>query len=425
MLTKPPREPEWRSWLWVILWSIVIYVTIPFARAIQKWVQAHAGREWFGYAVIAIVLLAAVRTIVFLVRHRVRARGSYVWLSAVAVVFVWYTIELWDNAEEAMHFVQYGVLGLLIYRALTHRVRDVTIYFTAAVIGAIVGTIDEAIQWATPDRYWALRDIWLNFFAVALVQVAIARGLKPPLISSPIAPVNVQRLCRFAVVALLLLAASLLNTPARIDWYASRIPFLRFLKTNESVMFEYGYLYEDPDIGVFRSRLSPEELARTDRERGENAARILDQYQGDEAYRAFLKRYTPVSDPFLHEARVHLFSRDRLWSRAESYRDQEHRFRPLITRAYREHLILAKYFSHTLKQSAYTLSPEQVAFLEEHQLPDFKFESRVSNKLVTGVTEGQIAMGFGLLCLGLTLVHVYVGKNRAQTQEQVSQHARA
>ena len=34
------------------------------------------------------------------------------------------------------------------------------------------------VSW-TPDRYWDLRDIWINFFGATLVQLAIAKGLKP------------------------------------------------------------------------------------------------------------------------------------------------------------------------------------------------------------------------------------------------------
>jgi hypothetical protein len=105
-------------------------------------------------------------------------------------------------------------------------------------------------------------------------------------------------------VAIVLLALCLLTTPARIHWYASRIPGLDFLITNESVMFEYGYLYRDAETGAFRSRLDPAALRASDTSRGAEAARILDAYP-DARYREFLRTYTPVSDPFVHEARVH------------------------------------------------------------------------------------------------------------------------
>lgn len=54
--------------------------------------------------------------------------------------------------------------------------RDASIYLAAALVRGIIGIMDEAIQWATPRRYWILTDIWRDFFATALALVGIARG---------------------------------------------------------------------------------------------------------------------------------------------------------------------------------------------------------------------------------------------------------
>ena len=57
--------------------------------------------------------------------------------------------------------------------------RDASIYLAAALVRGIIGIMDEAIQWATPRRYWILTDIWRDFFATALVMVVIAGGIQP------------------------------------------------------------------------------------------------------------------------------------------------------------------------------------------------------------------------------------------------------
>ena len=89
------------------------------------------------------------------------------WLLSVAAVSLGYTLELGEKSpEEALHFIQYGVLGVLVYRALAHRRHDTSIYIAAALICGILGIIDEVIQWLTPRRYWSLRDIWINFFGL-------------------------------------------------------------------------------------------------------------------------------------------------------------------------------------------------------------------------------------------------------------------
>jgi VanZ family protein len=406
MLNNPPQEKEWRSWLWVALWSLVIFVTIPLARTIQEFVDTHWGRPLFGHLVITITILSGGTAAVHLFRQsrRIATRANYFWLVSVAAIYIWYTIQLRGNPEEAMHFVQYGVLGLLTYRALTHRIRDYSIYFSAAVIAGMIGIIDEAIQWLTPKRYWALPDIWLNFFGAALMQVAIARGLRPAIISAPVNPASVRTFCRLLVLGLVLLTASLLNTPSRIAWYAERIPFLAFLKNNDSVMLEYGHLYVDPEIGRFRSRLSPAELRRADAERGKEAAHFLDQFRDDDQYKEFLRQFTPANDPFLHEARVHLFRRDRYLNKALENTDNPETYRYQITVAYRENQIMEKYFPNTLTHSIYLLSVEHLTLLQQNFLPDHAYDSGVSKDLVTSVHEGQIAGGMVLAILGLLLV---------------------
>ncbi len=184
MLDHPPRETPWLSWLYALIWSLIIFATIPFARAIQKYLSQQWGRDVFTYGVLSAIGITLVVSVICVLRYRSISRSSYFWLATVAAIFIGYTLELGrENPGEAIHFIQYGVLGVLVYRALTHRIHDVSIYCAAAIICGIIGIIDEVIQWLTPDRYWVLRDIWINFFSAGLIQISIAKGLKPRFIA--------------------------------------------------------------------------------------------------------------------------------------------------------------------------------------------------------------------------------------------------
>lgn len=407
MFESPPRGRESVSWLLLAIWAAAIFAAIPLARRIQAVVSELWGRQSFGYLTVAVIVAGGAWAIRKLLRAR-RPAASYLWLVAVGTVFFGYTYRLRTSPEEALHFVQYGVLGVLAYRALSHRVRDWTIYWTAAAIGCLVGILDELIQWVTPGRFWGLQDIWIDLLGAALVQVGIAKGLRPPIISGPATAIGVRRLYRTGTLLLLLLGITLLNTPRRIAWYADRIPALAFLKTNESVMLEYGHRFVDPETGPFRSRLSLEELKRTDRERGAEVAKILDRYGERARYREFLQTYTPVVDPFVHEARVHLFRRDRHleWAGgAEGFL-----YEPPIhyAVAFRENRILEKYFPTTLRNSSHVLEPRLLALLErsalpDHRLPAREVESTVSRRLITWLSETQIVSVLLLAFLALWL----------------------
>ena len=408
MFERPPSR-EWVSWLLVAAWSLVIFATIPLARAIQRGVREAFGEQAFLYAVLVAILAAFLATL----RHlrglgRISpARGA--WLAGVAAVYAGYAFTLRQTPVEAVHFLQYGVLGVLAFRALTHRVHDPGIYLAAALIGGIVGILDEAIQWLTPRRFWDLRDVWFNCFAASLIQVGIAVGIRPPLIAGTPTPRSVRRICRIAALATLLLLVSLLNTPPRITWYAERIPALGFLRERSDVMAEYGHRYEVPEIGRFRSRFSPAELEHIDAERGAEAGRIL-AGSSEADYESFLERYTPINDPFLHEARIHLFRRDRYLTTAEWHPEDERWYRLDLTVGYRENRILERFFPNTLRQSGRNLTPKRRAYLAQQQYPEESYESEVSWNLLTRVGERHVVAGSAAMLLALLGIHGAAGR---------------
>ncbi len=411
MIKRPPQEKQWQSWLYVVLWTLVIFVTIPLARAIQQYVYQEWNRDIFTYAVLLTVGVSLVAAIIYVRRNRLSSRSSYLWLIAVSGILIFYTIDLGKQSpEEAVHFVQYGVLGMLVYRALIHHLQDASIYFAAAIVCGILGTVDEFIQWLTPRRVWGLKDIWLNFFASVSVLTGIARGLQPRYIAGKFSPANLRILCHLTITALSILGASLLFTPPRVAWVAEQISWLGFLKYHDSVVLEYGYLYEDPEIGVFRSRFAPGKLKQMDRERAVEAADILDRYQDEQTYPAFLSLYSPITDPFVHEARVHLFRRDRYYNTAMNYENQPDEYARRLTIAWRENMIMEKHFSNTLQLSNYVWSDEKKARVQAHHRPNEVYDSWVSRGLITQVREWQVVSFFIVLILVVFVIYWHRAK---------------
>ena len=401
MLLTPPKGKTWSAWVAVGLWSLLIFLTIPLARKISELVSAQWGRSLFTYLVLLTIGVALLAVIGQVIRHRLSLSAQrLLWLVLIAGTFTGYTLLLGKRSpEESVHFIQYGVLSVLVYRALTIKRRDISVYFSAAVICGIIGTVDEFIQWLVPDRHWDLRDIGINLFAAAMVQIAIAKGVQPPYIDRHPYPDNLRFLWRLMVIAAIALGASMFNTPERIAWYAQRLPGLGYLIQNESVMVEYGYRYEDSDIGIFRSRLAPDDLKRVDRERAVEAAEILNRYGKRSDYRVFLKRYTPLNDPFVHEARVHLYSRDVNFSRAMEKKAKSDSVAENFSKAYRYNLILEKYFTHTLGASDHVWPVEKKTLARQYLDEDEVFESYVSRHLITRISETQMMTFFGVLVL--------------------------
>ena len=400
VLDAPPNESERRSWLYLALWAVVIFCTIPFARALRKQVDEQIGLQAFLYVTILLTLLGAILALRIL-RRRQLPLNAYVWLITVSGAFIGYALYLRDIPEEAIHVAEYGVLGVLAYRALVHRIRDYSVYVAATLVVGIVGTLDEYIQWVVPSRYFDLRDVRTNFIAGALAQVAIAGGLRPSIVASRPSTSSLRRLCFVSALTLALLSLSFLNTPHRVRWYATRLPFLSFLLDSRSMMTDYGYRYRDPEIGVFQSRFSHDELEARDRLRGSEVALILDRYIGGEGYDVFLNVYSVPRDPYVHEAGVHLFRRNRYLERTRQEEQERSRH---ATVALREDQILEKYYPTTMQHSVHRWNPDTRAYLEGLASKDKEYVSLVSWDLLTRYTERNVVVAFAVGVVGLILL---------------------
>jgi hypothetical protein len=411
MLNRPPRESSWVSWLYVVLCAAAIFATVPFGRRITEYIDLFVDDSVFTIIVVGVFAVLAFYVVRFLIRRSNSSAGSYFWLGVVAVVFCVYAYNLRDNAVETLHFFQYGLLGLLIYRALCHRVRDSSIYFIALCLGFLFGALDEAIQWLTPQRVWDMRDILLNSVAVGLVQIAIGLGLKPAIIQPGFGVRGMVLLCRTLALAVFIFGMCLLNTPAVIDLYIDKIPGAAHVREKSSQMAEYGYLYRDPEIGIFRSRFSRDELKNQDRIQAERTAKVLDQYPEVKLYPDFFKRYTVINERFIHEAGVHLFRREKYLNRFLDYGDRvstSGRYRQSIRVAWRETRILEKYFPKTISLTRYGISPAHRAKLNAAHNANEAYESKVSKSLITIVTYKQMAWGIAgtiIILLGGSLLY--------------------
>ena len=406
MLDAPPKEPEWRSWLYAAVWSCVIFCTIPFALTFGDIIKTHIGRDFFLFATVAVAMAAGILAINNL-RRRSPPLSAYAWLLVILTAFIGYAYHLRNIPLEPIHVLEYGILGLLVYRALVHRIRDYSVYVFAMLIVGLAGIIDEYIQWVIPSRIFDLRDIKTNVIVGGLAQIGIAAGLRPTLVSGLPSRKNLGRLCYVFVAGLIVLGLGYMNTPERIAWYAKRIPVLSFLLDNKSMMIEYGYRYLDPDIGIFRSRFSLEQLKKNDHSRGKEVAQILDRYIGGEGYDSFLKACSVPRDAYAHEAGVHLFRRDYYFDKAKSHSKMKGVWYNI---AFRENQILEKYFPTVLQESKHLWSPEIVREVSSKASKKSDYESSVSAALITRFSERQVLLGFVIVTVAFLLLGIYLNR---------------
>jgi len=377
---NPRMASPTHRWFPVVLWVLVIYTTIPFVRGLREWYVARWDPAWIGLAVAVVLVAVGMVTLVFLRRQvgTVR-RGTTVWIIGATMIFVLWTFSLQRSPEESVHFLEYGVLAILLHRALRPTMPNALVFVAAALIGALVGTVDEIIQWISPSRYWDWRDLVLNGGAGALTQLVLWRIATPA--AHPPDSASLRMVLRLIVTQLLLLVLCLANTPVRVARYAPHLPERLHLTSSRNPMAEYGHLHAEPGLGTFASRLTLEELRYEDEGRAVEVAILVDTYR--HRYGKFLDTWPVSDDPFTYEARVHLFARDRNLAKA---REQD--FTGVValeqlTVAWYENRLMEEFLGNTLEQSSYPWNPLLRERIDALHVIDPVFRSAAGSHLIT------------------------------------------
>jgi len=376
------------AWGGAALCVLAIFLTVPFARAIQSFAFKRAGRHFFSFLLLVLVAAAGAGAAAYLVfRLRIRRPVRYLWLAACGAAYIFLTVKYWSGAVEAAHFIEYGALGALLFRAWRFSIPDDGVFPAAFLTGSLVGMADEVIQWVVPARYFDFPDIWINALGVGVVLLAIRQGLRLPPTGRRMAPSSVRRVSALFAANLILLGLCLSNTPERTSALAARIPVLARLEKEEP-MHEFINRHADPGVGVFYSRLTAEWLKKTDLVQAKTNGQILKDWR-DKDYAAFLASYNAVWTPFLYEMRIHLFRRDRYEAAGAGAEDDAGRRKAWFVAA-KENLILEAYFGRTLAEGGYRWPAEKRRTMAAAVDLSRPYESPVSKGFLSSLGEGTL-----------------------------------
>jgi len=189
-------------WRLIAVYVVVLYATLPLGRPVITWLRAHFSTSQqivLTYCLFGVVAGAAA---VWLVLHW-RQFLLRAWIAGVVLagVYCYEFKTIVTYPEERLHFLEYGVLAFMLYKAFSFHGRGVWPYLAALVAGSLIGWGDEGVQWLTqfiPDiarlfgctvhplkfrRYYALSDVVLNVKGIAyglLVLALVFRNRRMP-----------------------------------------------------------------------------------------------------------------------------------------------------------------------------------------------------------------------------------------------------
>ena len=291
--------------------AVLVILSAPIAGQLRAWIRAtFPGRFVVVVGGIgAVMLLAALVAAALRIReHRARRYSSI--LAAIVVAAIYSSLNAGENPEsnavERFHFLEYGLITFLFYRAW-RPLGDVSIILMPVLAGLIVGTVEEWLQWFIPNRVGELNDVFLNLAAI-VSGLLFSIGVEPPQrFASELGPGSRGRVFRLATAAVLSLGL-----------------FFHVL--------HLGHEITDPGIGSFTSRYSPGRITALQEEKAREWATAPPPL--------VLRRFSR-EDQYLSEGLAHVRWRNRWWDAGD------------FSAAWRENLILEKYFVPVLDTPTY------------------------------------------------------------------------
>jgi hypothetical protein len=231
------RDPTPSRFALALAVSAAVVLTSPFVADLRDALRRAAGTS-YG-TVLNLLVLGAVGVAIAVAAVRIRNRraeryAAIVTACAAGVSYVWVNAL---PGIERFHFVEYGIVTVLFYRAVQPYVArltggtaaDPSILIVPALAALIVATADEWVQWFVPRRYGEVRDLALNAAAIGC-GLLFSAGLDPP------PGWRLRPTPRSLALMTALGAASVVTLGA-------------FLMT-----VHLGYVIPDDEIGRFRSR---------------------------------------------------------------------------------------------------------------------------------------------------------------------------
>lgn len=167
-------SPSKVVWSIVLLYILLIFITLGDVVMIMDFAERKLG-DYFNpiLGVSPYFFMAAFLFYITLVKKEKRP-SRYIFLILIVIGFFFIMRLLYYPAEK-VHLIEYGILGALVFWAVSiHKVDIVLCYIAAIVVSLVVGGADEIIQGFLPFRVFDFRDIMINNLSGALGAVVYA-----------------------------------------------------------------------------------------------------------------------------------------------------------------------------------------------------------------------------------------------------------
>ena len=161
-------DRERRLWFWALAVVVAIYSTLGLAGTLAEVLREN---NLMRAAFFFLMFLTVAAIVGSGLKRRPGRREVWVGLGVMAV-YGMLVIRMGVSPEERTHLFEYGIVGVLIYNALSERSgngrRVPAPAVLALVVTALLGWLDEGIQALLPNRVYDNFDVFSNALAALI-----------------------------------------------------------------------------------------------------------------------------------------------------------------------------------------------------------------------------------------------------------------
>ena len=164
---------ERRLWAWTAVVVVAIYSTLGVPLSLAGFLRDRGLLD-----ILFVLGLLLVGATILTQGLKTRPGGAEIGVGLGILAVYLLVFARMAFAEERTHLIEYGVVAVFIYEALTERAsqgRRVRVPAVLAVlVTSLVGLLDESIQIFVPTRLFDYRDVLFNVLAAVMAIAASA-----------------------------------------------------------------------------------------------------------------------------------------------------------------------------------------------------------------------------------------------------------
>ena len=285
--------------------ALLVILSAPWSQQLFEALMRAWPAQFRAIAMAATAVPIAAALIAAILRIRDRRALRYTLLALGLAAGAAFIVLGAVGFGEAFHFVEYGLVAILFYRACLP-LGDGAVFAMPLLAGVIVAVADEWFQWFIPIRTGEPRDVLLNAVASGC-GLLVGMAMEPP----PRLTLSIGARSRRPVVVTAAVAMLVLGL------------FVETLRARHEI--------QDEEIGSFASRYSQADLEEAERDRAERWRRDP----------PLAVRRISREDQYLAEGLSHVRQRNAAWAAGD------------IATAWRENRILEQFFAPVLDTPTY------------------------------------------------------------------------